>query len=126
VATHSELFDWQVKYLDVYLCLAFSALTLLVGRQEGHPVCKKNLSSGCWRCYLSGERCRFAYNPADAAATHCLLLLRIQIGFTFLVPAHPGMSGKGPLNGCVCVYGSNLPADSQTVMSLCCRVSSGD
>jgi len=26
----------------------------------------------------------------------------IQIGFTFLVPAHPGSPGKkGPLNGCV-------------------------
>jgi len=28
---------------------------------------------------------------------------KIQIGFTFLVPAHPGSLGKGPLNGCVCV-----------------------
>ena len=28
-----------------YYYLAFSALTLLVGRQEGHPACKK-LSSG--------------------------------------------------------------------------------
>ena len=28
---------------------------------------------------------------------------KIQIGFTFLVPAHPGRPGKGPLNGCVCV-----------------------
>jgi len=28
---------------------------------------------------------------------------KIQIGFTFLVPAHPGSSGKGPLNGCVCI-----------------------
>jgi len=28
---------------------------------------------------------------------------KIQIGFTFLVPAHPGSTGKGPLNGCVCV-----------------------
>ena len=27
----------------------------------------------------------------------------IQIGFTFLVPAHPGSPGQGPLNGCVCV-----------------------
>jgi len=26
-------------------CIAFSALTLLVGRQEGHPACKK-LSGG--------------------------------------------------------------------------------
>ena len=29
----------------LYNTLAFSALTLLVGRQEGHPACK-NLSSG--------------------------------------------------------------------------------
>ena len=29
---------------------------------------------------------------------------KIQIGFTFLVPAHPGSPGKGPLNGCVCVF----------------------
>jgi len=28
---------------------------------------------------------------------------KIQIGFTFLVPAHPGSPGKGPLNACVCV-----------------------
>jgi len=28
---------------------------------------------------------------------------KIQIGFTFLVPAHLGSHGKGPLNGCVCV-----------------------
>jgi len=53
--------------------IAFSALTLLVGRQEGRPACKK-LSGGCWRGYLSGARCRLAYGPADATATHCLLL----------------------------------------------------
>ena len=29
---------------------------------------------------------------------------KIQSGFTFLVPADPGSPGKGPLNGCVCVY----------------------
>ena len=28
---------------------------------------------------------------------------KFQIGFAFLVPAHPGSPGKGPLNGCVCV-----------------------
>jgi len=27
--------------LEKYFFSAFSALTLLVGRQEGHPVCKK-------------------------------------------------------------------------------------
>ena len=52
---------------------AFSALTLLVGRQEGHPACKK-MVVGCWHGYLSRARCRLAYGPADATATHCLLL----------------------------------------------------
>ena len=28
---------------------------------------------------------------------------KIQIGFTFLVPARLGSPEKGPLNGCVCV-----------------------
>jgi len=51
----------------------FSALTLLVGQQEGHPACK-NLVVGCWHGYMSGARCRFAYGPADATATHYLLL----------------------------------------------------
>ena len=27
---------------------------------------------------------------------------KIQIGFTFLVPADLGSPGRGPLNGCVC------------------------
>jgi len=53
---------------------AFSALTLLVGRQEGHPACKKNGVVGYWHGYLSGARCRLAYVSADATATHCLLL----------------------------------------------------
>jgi len=47
-------------------------LTLLVGRQEGHLACKK-LSGGMLE-WLSGMRCRLAYSPADAAATHYLLL----------------------------------------------------
>ena len=46
---------------------AFSALTLLVGRQEEHPTCK-NWVMRCWCGYLSGARCRlFAYGPADAS-----------------------------------------------------------
>jgi len=80
------------------LSCAFSALLLLVGRQEGHPACKK--LSG----YLSEARCRLAYGPADATATHCLLLSsvksRLVLPFwyrlTWVVP------DKGPLNGCVC------------------------
>jgi len=47
-----------------------SALTLLVGRQEGHPACKK-LSGGllAWLSVWSE-----VHGPADATATHSLLL----------------------------------------------------
>jgi len=48
------------------------ALTLLIGRQEGHPACKK--LSGRMLAWLSGMRCRLAYSPANATATHYLLL----------------------------------------------------
>jgi len=71
-----------------------SALTLLVGRQEEYPACKKVM--GCWHGYLFGVRCRFAYGPADATAAHYLLFQYIQIGFTFLVPAHPGSPRQSP------------------------------
>ena len=49
--------------------VAFSALTLLVGRQEERPACKKRVV-GYWHGYLSGARCRlFAYGLADATAS---------------------------------------------------------
>ena len=51
------------------IAASFSALTLLVGRQEGHPACKKRVV-GCWHGCLSGARCRLAYGPADSTATH--------------------------------------------------------
>ena len=40
--------------------VAFSALTLQVGWQEGHPACKKTRVVGCWRGYLPGAKCRLA------------------------------------------------------------------
>ena len=41
-------------------------------------------------------------NPADATATHCLS--KIQIVFTFLVPADPGSPGQRAVKRvCVCV-----------------------
>jgi len=59
---------------------------------------------GCWHGYLSGARCRLAYGPADATATDMVSCFhKIQISFTFLVPADPGSPGEGLLNGCVCV-----------------------
>jgi len=70
VITHACWLD--ENFLNFSYCW-FSALTLLVGQQEGiRPV--KNWVVGCWHGYLSGAMCRFAYGPADATATHCLLL----------------------------------------------------
>ena len=49
----------SIHISSVFTQIAFSALTLLVGRQEGHPACKK-LSGGVlallsvWSEYLSG------------------------------------------------------------------------
>jgi len=62
-----------IIYSELQSFFAFSALMLLIGRQEGRPACK-NRVVGCWCGYLPEARCRLAYGPADATATHCLLL----------------------------------------------------
>ena len=83
--------------------LAFSALTLLVGRQEGHPACKKTewWGAGMVICLERGTDLYMAQLMPLPLTVSCFS--KIQIGFTFLVPAHLGSPGKGPLNGCVCV-----------------------
>ena len=74
--------------------MAFSALTLLAGWQEGHPACKK-LSGGVL-AWLS------VWNQgADLHMAQLMLLpltvssfSKIHIGFSFLVPAHPRSPGQ--------------------------------
>ena len=73
----SNLFSLQ--YIPVFFCITGlesvpSVLwrCWLGGRKGIRPV--KNWVVGCWHGYLSGARCRLAYGPADATATHCLLL----------------------------------------------------
>jgi len=76
---------------------------LLVGWQEGHPACKK----------LSGEVLAWL-SVWNKVQTHMAQLMplpltvscfsKIQIGFTFLVPAHPGSPEKAAdKRVCVCV-----------------------
>jgi len=88
---------------------AFSALTLLVGRQEGHPACKKTewWGAGVVICLERGADLYMAQLMPLPLTVSCFS--KIQIGFTFLVPAHPGSPGKGPLNGCVCVVLDDCP-----------------
>ena len=92
-----------LAYLFTYFISAFSALTLLVGRQEGHPACKK-LSGGVLMWLSVWSKVQTCIWPSGF---HCHLLSlasvksRLVLPFwywpTWVVP------DKGPLNGCVCV-----------------------
>ena len=53
---------------------------------------------------LSGARCRLAYAQLMPPPLTVSCFSKIQIGFTFLVPAHPGSPGKRAVKRvCVCV-----------------------
>jgi len=81
----------------------FSALTLLVGRQEGHPALKKTewWGAGVVICLERGAHLHMAQLMPLPLTVSCFG--KIEIGFTFLVLAHQVVLEKGPLNGCVCV-----------------------
>jgi len=86
VSSRSSVATLQIAvHLLLNLFAAFSALTLLVGWQEGHAAYKK-LSGGCWRGYLSRARCRLEYGPSDAD------------WFTFLVLAYLDSPIKRAIN----------------------------
>jgi len=85
--------------------VAFSALTLLVGRQEGHPACKtlEWWGAGVVICLEQGADLHMAQLMPLLLTVSCSS--KIQIGFTFLVPAYPGSHGKRAVKRvCVCVY----------------------
>jgi len=97
------LVSWGYFYNLWHLWLAFSVLTLLVGRQEGHPACKKQ-SGGVlvWLSVWSEVptciwpiwcHCR----SLSLAPVKSRLVLPFWYRLTRVVP------DKGPLNGCVCV-----------------------
>jgi len=51
----SWLWSQRLPVTIVWRCLAFSALTLFVGQQEGHPACKK-CEVLAWLCVWSKEQ----------------------------------------------------------------------
>ena len=80
---------------EIYLSMlaeiyAFSALTLLVGQQEGHPACKKTewWGAGVVVCLEQGADLHTAQLMPPPLTVSCFS--KIQIGFTFLAPAYPG------------------------------------
>ena len=99
-----HLYTYTIFTHTTWICKFPSVLwRCWLGSRKGiWPV--KNWVVGCWCSYLSGARCRLAYGPADATATHCLLLQWNPDGFTFLVPAHPGSPGQRAIKRvCVCL-----------------------
>jgi len=78
---------------------------LLVGRQEGHPACKKLecWSTGMVVCLERDADLHMAHLMPLPLTVSCFS--KIQIGFTFLVPAHPGSPGKRAVKRvCVSIY----------------------
>ena len=87
----------------IILIAAFSALTLLAGRQEGHPACKK-LSGGvlAWLSVWSEvQTCIWPSlchcHSLSLASVKSRLVLPFWYWLTRVVP------DKGPLNGCVII-----------------------
>jgi len=83
-----------IKGIYNYVALAFSALTLLVGWQEGHPACKKTewWGAGAVICLERGADLHTAQLMSLPLTVSCFS--KIQICCTFLVPAHLGSPGQ--------------------------------
>ena len=99
--------SFESAVLVTLMCCAFSALTLLVGRQEGHPACKKLQWWGAGMVICLEWGAGMVICLEWGADLHLVQLMplpltvccfsKIQIGFTFLVPAHPGSPGQRPV-----------------------------
>ena len=90
--------------IKILVCVvAFSALTLLVGWQEGHPACKKTewWGAGVVICL---ERGADLHMPIWC---HCHSLSLASVNSRLVLPFRYRPTRvvleKGPLNGCVCV-----------------------
>ena len=86
--------DGSVASEHLLITVVISTLTLLDGQQEGHPVCKK---PEWWDADL-----HIAQIMPLPLTVSCFC--KIQVGFTFPVPAHLGSPGKRAVKRvCVCV-----------------------
>ena len=85
-------------------CTDFSALMLLVGWQEGHPACKKTewCGAGVVICLEQGGDLHMAQLMPLPLTVSCFS--KIQIGSTFLVPAHPSSPGQRAVKRVCVIY----------------------
>jgi len=91
----SDLFI-HVEIVPSVLCRCW-----LGGREGIQPVKKLWWGTGMVICLERDVDLHMAQLMPLLLTVSCFS--KIQIGFTFLVPAHLGSPGNGPLNGCVCV-----------------------
>jgi len=82
---------------------ASSALTMLVGRQEGHPACKKTewWVAGMVICLERGADLHMAQLMPLPLTVSCFS--EIQTGLAFWYWLNRVVLDKGPINMCVCV-----------------------
>jgi len=78
---------------------------LLGGRQEGHPACKKTeqCGAGVVICLERGADLHMALLMPLPLPLTVSCFSKIQIGFTFLVPAYLGSPGQRAVKR-VCVF----------------------
>ena len=98
---NKNLHNWRLCLYCPYY--AFSALMLLVWQQEGHPACTEWWGAGVVICLERGADLHTAQLMPLPSTVSCFS--KIQIVFTFLVPAHPGSPGQSTVKRvCVCVW----------------------
>ena len=108
--THNRSLLLLLLFFPQVVKIALSALMLLVGWQEGHPACKKTeqWGAGMVICLERGADLHMAQMMTLPLTVSCFG--KIQIGFTFLVPAHPGSPGQRAVKWvCVCVCVVKIP-----------------
>jgi len=96
--------DASHNFLLAFYTDAFSALTLSVGCQEEHPVCKNRVIR-YWCGYLTAATCKlFAYGPADVTAGqklgHLLPHLNPRLVLPFWYQLTQADVEKRPINRC--------------------------
>ena len=98
----SILVDWL---LSPFSASPFSALTLLVGRQEGHLACKKKLSGGVLAWLSVWSKVQTCVWPSWC---HCHSLSLASIKSRLVLPFWYWLTRvapeKGPLNVCVITF----------------------
>jgi len=98
--------DYCYIFTQLQQQIAFSALTLLAGWQERHPACKmEGWGAGVVIRLEQGTDLHMAQLMPLPLTVSCFS--KIQIGLTFLVPAHPGSSGQRAVKR-VCVFNNSV------------------